>query len=263
MPNKLVVGNWKMYPTLSDSLVLATTLKGSLEEIKGVEVVLAPPTAWLVPIIEAWRHPLPHVHFAAQNVWANDQGAYTGEVSAYLLKNIVRYAIVGHSERRRFAGEDNDLINQKVQACLQWGIRPILCVGETKKMIDSQGNFDGYQLGKVTEQLLEGLAGVKKDNFSRVTVAYEPVWAISSVANAISATPEYTLQVITKLKEKLTAQFDVAAAETIRFIYGGSVSPGNAADFFRYTEIGGALVGGESVKARDFLKICRQAAKTA
>src|SRR3989344_2392615 len=258
MLTKLIVGNWKMYPTLSDSLVLAAGFKKSLEDIRGVEIVLAPPMAWLVPVIESWKHQLPHVHFAAQNIWPNDQGAYTGEVSAYMLKNIVQYAIVGHYERRQYAGEDNDLVHQKIQACLQWGIRPILCVGEGKKMIDSQGNFDSYQLGKVTEQLLEGISAAKKDNFDKVTVAYEPIWAIGT---GEAATAAYTLQVITKLKEKLVEKFGDQPASQVRFIYGGSVTATNVGEFLRIPEIGGVLAGGVSVKAQEFIKICQIAAK--
>lgn len=262
MSTKLVVGNWKMYPTLSDSLVLAASFKRSLEDIQGVEVVLAPPTAWLVPIAESWRHKPAHISLAAQNIWPNDQGAYTGEVSAYMLRSIVQYAIVGHSERRSYAGEDNDLIHQKMQACLQWGIKPILCVGESKKMIDAKGVFDNYQLGKVTEQLLEAMSAVKKDNFDKVTVAYEPVWAISSSKDATIATPEYTLQVIAKLKERLSEKFGEQPASLVRFIYGGSITSSTAADFFRHPEIEGALVGGASVKAQEFTKICQIAART-
>ena len=258
---KLIVGNWKMYPTLSDSLVLAAGFKKSLEDIRGVEIVLAPPTAWLVPVIESWKHQLPHVHFAAQNIWPNDQGAYTGEVSAYMLKNIVQYAIVGHYERRQYAGEDNDLVHQKIQACLQWGIRPILCVGEGKKMIDSQGNFDSYQLGKVTEQLLEGISAAKKDNFDKVTVAYEPVWAISANESATVATPEHTLQVIAKLKDQLIEKFGAGPSRLVGFIYGGSITSSTATEFFHHPEIEGALIGGASVKAQDFIKICQIAAK--
>ncbi|MEK7202465.1 MAG: triose-phosphate isomerase [Patescibacteria group bacterium] len=256
--NKLIVGNWKMYPTLSDSLVLAASLKRSLEDINGVEVVLAPPTAWLVPIAESWRHKPQHISLAAQNVWPNDQGAYTGEVSAYMLRNIVQYAIVGHSERREYAGEDNDLIHQKMQACLQWGIKPILCVGENKRMIDSEGVFDAYQLGKVVEQLLEGMNAVKKDNFDKVTVAYEPIFAIGT---GEAATPEYTLRVITKLKEKLTDKFGEGPAGMVRFIYGGSVTTTNAAEYLRYPDIAGLLAGGISVKAQDFIKVCQIASK--
>lgn len=259
MAGKMVVGNWKMYPTLSDALVLASTLKNSLEDIKGVEVVLAPPTSWLVPIAESWRHKPQHISLAAQNVWPNDQGAYTGEISAYMLKNIVQYAIVGHSERRSYAGEDNDLVHQKMQACLQWGIKPILCVGESKRMIDARGNFDDYQLGKVTEQLLEGIAAAKKDSFDKVTVTYEPIWAIGT---GDAATPEYTLQVITKLKDKLAEKFGVGQAGMVRFLYGGSVTASNVAEFLRYPEIGGVLAGGISVKAQDFLKVCQIAART-
>lgn len=259
MPSKLIVGNWKMYPTLSDSLVLAATFKRALEDLRGVEVALAPPIAWLVPIAESWPRRLPHVHLAAQNIWSNDQGAFTGEVSAYMLKNIVSFAIVGHSERRRRASEDNDLVHQKVQACLQWGITPILCLGETKKMVDATGRFDAYQWEKVVAQLLEGVAPAKGDQLSKIVIAYEPVWAIGS---GTAATPEYTLRVIAKLKEKLTEEYDSKAAGVVRFLYGGSVTPSNAAEFLRYPEIGGLLTGGVSVKAKDFIQICRLAAKS-
>jgi len=259
MTRKLIVGNWKMYPTLADSLVLAASFKKSLEDINGVEVVLAPPTAWLVPVIEAWRHPLPHVSFAAQNVWSDDQGAYTGETSAYLLKNIIDYAIVGHSERRRYGGEDNDLVHQKVQACLKWGIKPILCVGEPKKMIDAEGRIDSYLWQKVAEQLLEGIAPVKADQLSKVTVAYEPIWEIGTTT---AAEPEYILQVIAKLKEKLAEKYGAATAGMVRFLYGGSVTADNASGILRYSDVGGLLVGGASVKAKDFLQICRLAAKS-
>lgn len=258
MPNKLIVGNWKMYPTLADSLVLAASLRRSLEEINGVEVVLAPPTAWLVSVVEAWRHKLPHVSFASQNIWSEDQGAYTGEVSAYMLKNLIQYAIVGHSERRRYAGEDNDLVHQKLQACLKWGIKPILCVGEGKKMIDTKGNFDSYLWGKVEEQLLEGIAPAKEDQLAKVVVAYEPVWAIGTNN---PATAEYALLVIAKLRQKLIEKYGVGQASLVRFIYGGSVSSNNVTDFLKYPEINGVLPGGVSVKARDFISICQAAAK--
>src|SRR5438552_629434 len=114
---KVIIGNWKMYPTLSDSLVLTATLKKGLEELKGVEVIIAPPQPWLVPVIEAWGHRLSHVHFASQNIWPDDQGAFTGETSAYLLKNLIRSALVGHSERRLNNHETNDLIHEKILSC--------------------------------------------------------------------------------------------------------------------------------------------------
>ena len=155
MMTKLIVGNWKMYPTLSDSLVLAAGFKKSLEDIRGVEIVLAPPTAWLVPVIESWKHQLPHVHFAAQNIWPNDQGAYTGEVSAYMLKNIVQYAIVGHSERRAL-GETDEVVSKKLKAVLAEGLVPILCVGEKER------DADGRYFDILKSQIKFSLAGLRR-----------------------------------------------------------------------------------------------------
>lgn len=254
---KLVVGNWKMYPTLPDSIVLATTLRHALQDISGVEVAIAPPTPWLLPISEAWKHKLPHLRLAAQNIWPDDQGAYTGEVSAYMLKNIVSYAIVGHSERRRYGNEDNELVGEKIQSCLRWGITPILCVGEAKKMVNAEGETDSYQWSRLSEQLLEGLKSVPKEKLAEVVIAYEPVWAVGSHN---PAKPEYASQVIRKLRQKLADTHGASQAEQVRFIYGGSVTAENAGDYLRQSEIAGLLPGNVSVKAKDFLAICRLAA---
>jgi len=251
---KLIVGNWKMYPNLSDSLVLASSLRNGLEGIGAVETVLAPPNSWLLPIIEHWKRPLPNVTFASQNIWPDDQGAYTGEVSVYLLKHMIKYAIVGHSERRRYLGEDDDLINRKVLACLRWRVKPILCVGETKKLI-SNGVVDQNQWRKITDQLSEGLAGVKKDYLDDVVIAYEPVWAIGS---SNPASPEYTLKVFEKIRAFLSDKFG-RSADTMRILYGGSVDSENSSEYLRHPEIAGLLVGGASVKAKDFVKICQSA----
>lgn len=197
--NKLIVGNWKMYPTLSDSLVLAASLKSGLEEVGAVEVVLAPPSIWLPSIVEHWRHKLPNVTFGVQNIYPEDQGAYTGEISAYFVKSLAKYAIVGHSERRSHLREDNDLINRKIHSLLRWKMSPILCVGEAKKVLDGNGNIvEPYHWAKLSEQLQEGISGVKKDRLDEVVIAYEPVWAIGS-SNPASA--DYAVQVIGKLRD--------------------------------------------------------------
>jgi triosephosphate isomerase (TIM) len=256
---KIIVGNWKMYPSLSDAVVLAGSLRQSLESIHGVTAVLAPPTAWLLPVLEHWKHKMPHVHFAAQNVWSDDQGAYTGEVSAYLLKDIVSYAIIGHSERRRYLGEDNETINDKLLSCLRWRIKPILCVGETKKAVDANGNLAQVEWGKIVEQLEQGLSGVKREYLEDVIIAYEPVWAIG---NGNEATAEYAVAMIERLRSELTKQFGTAA-DTVHFLYGGSVDATNAGEYLRHKEISGLLVGTASVKAKEFASICRIAADLA
>lgn len=254
---KLIVGNWKMYPTLSDALVLTTTLKSGLEEVAGVEVVLAPPAIWLPSIIEHWQHRLPHVSFALQNIYPEDQGAYTGEISAYFVKDMAKYAIIGHSERRSYLHEDNDLINRKVHSAMRWQLSPILCVGEAKKVIGQGGTvLEPYHWTKLTEQLSDGVAGLNKDRLGELVVAYEPVWAIGT---SNPATADYAGEVISRLRQVLAEKYGAAAAKMVRFLYGGSVDPTNASEFLRHREIDGLLVGGVSVKARDFLTICRHA----
>lgn len=258
MSNKIIIGNWKMYPTLSDSLVLSASLKKNLELISGVDVVIAPPTAWLVSIIEHWQKPGAQTNFAAQNVWPEDQGAYTGEVSAYMVKDLVKYALVGHSERRSLAGEDNDLTHQKVQACLKWGIKPVLCVGESRKIINDDGKIDSHQWNKLVDQLIEGLSPAKAEDLGRITVAYEPVWAIGTKN---PASDSYATQIITKLRLVLAEKYGEKYATQVKFLYGGSVDKNNAIEFLRHDEIDGILAGGVSVKANDFIEICRIAAK--
>ena len=255
---KLIVGNWKMYPTLSDSLVLAASLKSGLEELSGVDVVLAPPTAWLPMIAEHWKHKLPNVSLGIQNIYPEDQGAYTGEVSAYLVKDVAKYAIIGHSERRRYLREDNELINRKVHSALRWRMTPILCVGEAKKVLDDKGSIvEQYHWTKLVEQLREGISGVKKDRLEEVVIAYEPIWAIGT---SNPATAEYTLQVIEKLRDVIGEKYGASMKDTIKFLYGGSVDTANASEYLRHSQINGLLVGGASVKARSFLTICRHAA---
>jgi len=255
---KLIIANWKMYPTLSDSLVLAPSLRSSLAEVKGVEVVIAPPLAWLVSVVESWRGSVPHISFAAQNVWPEDQGAFTGESSAYLLKNMVKYALVGHSERRHLQEESNDLVNEKLMSCLRWQIRPILCVGEEKKIFNSQGQSDDKQLDNLTKQLSDGLYGVKEEDMDRVVIAYEPVWAIGT---SNPATGEYAARVIAVLRDQVAKKYSRATAGKARFLYGGSVSPSNTDQFLREEGVDGLLVGSVSVKSRDFVSICRAAAQ--
>ncbi len=258
---KLVIGNWKMYPTLSDGLVLATTLRQKMTEIKGVDVAIAPPASWLVPIKLAWKHRLDNLHLAAQNVWAEDQGAFTGEISAFMLKDIVSYAILGHSERREFLDEDSELVAEKVQSCLKWGITPVVCVGEGKKVLLSDGSVNTAQWARLQEQLLESLRGVKADQLAKVVIAYEPVWAISTHHPTAAASPAYVEAVIGKLRSALSKRLTSGAAGQVRFLYGGSVTAATAGDYLRQQEVAGLLVGRASVNGREFAEICALAAR--
>ncbi len=256
---RLIIGNWKLYPTLSDSLVLATALKSALEDIKGIEIAIAPPTAWLVPISTSWKHKLPYLHLAAQNIWPEDQGAFTGEVSAYLLKDLVSYAIVGHSERRSM-GEESEQVSEKAQACLKWGITPVICVGEAKKIIHADGTVDSYQWSRLSEQLMESLRGITQAKLPEVVIAYEPVWSISAHNPSSVAKPEYVEQIIAKLRLTLGEKYGREPASQVRFLYGGSVSAQTAGNYLREREVRGLLIGSASVKAKDFIETCRIAA---
>ena len=253
MKKRLIIANWKMYPTLADSLVLAGSIKKGLDEITNVDIVIAPPTAWLLSVVESARAWPSSFAFCAQNIWPEDQGAYTGEISAYLLKNIVKYAIIGHSERRENQKEDNDLINSKVQAALKWGITPVLCIGE-KKEIDIKGTT--ADVNHLVTQLIDGLQGVRIDNLHKVVVAYEPIWAIG---HEKSASPNYAAHIITALRNKIAKRFYRDSATDMRFLYGGSVNSEDAPGFFAKPEIDGLLVGHKSVNSREFIKICKSA----
>lgn len=255
--NKLIIGNWKMYPTLSDAVVLATSLKSGIDDLAGVEVIIAPPMPWLVPVAEHWRHRPKHLHLAAQNVWPEDQGAYTGETSPYLLKDIISYALIGHSERRRYNAEDDDIIAQKIHACLKWRITPIVCVGEAKKAMMADGKVDNREWKKLADQLMAALEGLTADQLEKIVIAYEPVWAIGGTN---PASPDYANKMIERLTDRVTEKYGRAAATNLRFLYGGSVTSTQATDYLRYPAISGLLVGSASVKAKEFLEICRQAA---
>lgn len=255
--SKLIIGNWKMYPTLSDAVVLATSLKSGIDDLAGVEVIIAPPMPWLVPVAEHWRHRPKHLHLAAQNIWPEDQGAYTGETSAYLLKDIITYAIIGHSERRKYIAEDDDLIAKKIHACLKWRITPVICVGEAKRAIFADGKVDANQWKKLADQLMAALEGLNAEQLEKVVIAYEPVWAIGS---GNPASPDYANKMIERLQDRVAEKYGRAAAMTLPFLYGGSVTAAQATDYLRYPAISGLLVGSASVKAKEFLEICRQAA---
>jgi triosephosphate isomerase len=254
---KLIVGNWKMYPTLTDSIVLGGAIKNGVEGIKGVEVVIAPPVSWIVSVKEAMKHALPNLHLAAQNIWPEDQGAYTGEVSAYFMKDLIDYVILGHSERRTYNEESNKLIADKIQASLRWGITPIVCVGEKNKILKSDDTLDEAEWQKVSEQILSAFEATSVQKRKDLIIAYEPIWAIGSHN---PAKPEYTLAVIGRMRQLIADKYDQELASGIKFLYGGSVNASNASEYLQYPEIAGFLIGSASVKSKDFLEICRQAA---
>jgi len=244
---KLICGNWKLHKTIAESVELATAIKNAVGPIRDVEVAVAPVFTALHAV--AKRLEGSAVALAAQDCFWEDQGAWTGEVSAKLLKDVgCKYVIIGHSERRQHFGELDAATNLKVRAVLRNGMEPILCVGETLGERDA-----GEAFHVVARQLAGGLAELTADDGKRLVIAYEPVWAIGT---GRTATPQQAQEMHEFIRGKLAEQFGTIA-ETIRIQYGGSVKADNAQLLMEQADIDGALVGGASLKADDFLKIVK------
>ncbi|MBI2623916.1 triose-phosphate isomerase [Candidatus Parcubacteria bacterium] len=245
---KLIVANWKMNPaTYAEAEeLLASVLEGT-RGARGVEVIICPPFVWLTD----FSHKMKSISFGAQDVFWETQGAYTGEISpAMLVSSRVTHVIVGHSERRRHLGETDEMVNRKVRAALTAGLEVILCVGEHSRDEDDVVRvLDG--------QVSAALAGVPKQYLERLTVAYEPVWAIGT---GTADTPNDALSAAISIRKTIRNLYDKKTASGVRVLYGGSVNTANAAPFLREEGIAGALVGGASLRAEEFIEIVRQAA---
>ncbi len=244
---KLICGNWKLHKTIAESIELATAIKNAVGPVRDVEVAVAPVFTALHAV--AKRLEGSAVAVAAHDCFWEDQGAWTGEVSARLLKDVgCKYVIIAHSERRQHFGELDASANLKVRAALRNGLDPILCVGETLTERDA-----GEAFHVVGRQLDGGLVELQAKDVERLVIAYEPVWAIGT---GRTATPQQAQEMHAFIRGKLTEKF-TNTAEQIRIQYGGSVKPDNAALLMDQPDIDGALVGGASLKADDFLKIVK------
>jgi triosephosphate isomerase len=243
-----IAGNWKMNKTVNEAVDLVTNLKALLSNVKGVEVAVAPPYPALYAVGRALQGSF--IHLAAQNLFWEERGAFTGEVSAPMLKDVgCEYVIVGHSERRQYFGETDETANRRLKAALAHGLKPIFCVGETLK-----DREEGKTFSVIETQLLGGLKDLTEDALSQCVIAYEPVWAIGT---GKTATPEQAQEVHRFIREKLTKLYSKAAAEALRIQYGGSVTPENVKGLMEQEDIDGALVGGASLKAEAFADIVR------
>lgn len=247
----VVAGNWKMHKTATEALALARELRNALGVVRDqVEVVLAPPFTALYPVGKAVEDS--NLSLAAQNCHAEAQGAFTGEVSAPMLKELgCRFVILGHSERRQLFGETDEGVNRKAKAVLAAGMLPIVCVGETLQERES-----GRTLEIVSRQLAGGLAGMEGGSVGRLVIAYEPVWAIGTGRTATSAQAQ---EVHAHIRGWVAQALGKEAAAAVRIQYGGSVKPDNAAELLGQPDVDGALVGGASLKAADFAAIVKAA----
>jgi len=243
-----ICGNWKLYKTIAESLELATAVRNAVGPLRDVEVAVSPVFTALHAV--ARRLEGSAVAVAAQDCFWQNEGAFTGEVSPRQLRDAgCAYVILGHSERRQLFGELDEAVNLKTHAALQAGLRPIVCVGETERERDA-----GETFGRVRTQLSKALEKVQLADAERITIAYEPVWAIGT---GRTASPAQAEEVHAYLRSLLAEIFDAGAADKMRIQYGGSVKPDNAALLLAQPNIDGALVGGASLKADDFLQIVR------
>jgi triosephosphate isomerase len=248
MRTPIVAGNWKMNTTLDEALALIEALRPELEPLDGVDRVVCPPFISLAAAAERLRGSATKV--GAQNMYYEKSGAYTGEISPLMLQGLADYVILGHSERRQFFCETDEAVNRKAKVALDFGLTPIVCVGENLEQ-----NEGGQTEAVVGSQVELGLAGLQDSG--RLVVAYEPIWAIGT---GRAATAEDANRVIGFIRQTAARVLGQQAADALRIQYGGSVTPDNFPDFIRQPEIDGALVGGASLKASLFAEICRQAA---
>ena len=250
MRTPLIAGNWKMYKTIAEAVELAEALLRGLGDTADREVLICPPyTALhaLSPLLQETP-----IGLGAQDVFYEEQGAYTGAISPLMLKDVgCSYTIVGHSERRQIFGDTDAMINRKLLAALSHGLRGILCVGETKPERDS-GAAESVVIG----QLRAGLAAVAPAALDSLVIAYEPVWAIGT---GDTATPADAQAMHATIRRTLAELYGAAAADTIRIQYGGSVKPDNVDELMAQPDIDGALVGGASLEASDFVAIVKAA----
>jgi triosephosphate isomerase (TIM) len=252
MRRPLVAGNWKMYKNAAEARLLLSELLPGLTSITGVEIVLCPPFTSILPVASLVEGT--PIGVGAQNMHWEDEGAFTGEVAPRMLAEFCKYVILGHSERRAYFGETDENINRKVTAALANGLVPIMCVGETLSE-----NEAGITQEVVIRQTKQGLNGVDAGSIASVVIAYEPVWAIGT---GRAATAEGANAVISgMIRGCLSQTYGKELAQQVRILYGGSVKAGNAVEFFRYPDIDGALVGGASLKAAEFIAIVKAAAR--
>ncbi len=241
---KIVAGNWKMNMTPSQALELVETLK-PLVVSDEVDVVYCVPAIDIVPVVEAVKGT--NVAVGAENMYFEEKGAYTGEISAAMLVDAgVKYVIIGHSERRDYFKEDDALLNKKVKKAFEAGLTPILCCGESLEQREM-----GVTMDWIRFQIKSDLVGVTAEQVASMVIAYEPIWAIGT---GKTATTEQAQEVCKGIRECIAEMYDEATAEAVRIQYGGSVNAATAADLFSQPDIDGGLVGGAALKA-DFGKI--------
>ena len=252
MRTPFVAGNWKMNKTVAEARDLVFKLSKPLQEIEGVEKVLCPPFTSLLAVSALLEGT--DIGLGTQNMYWEEKGAFTGEISPVMVKEFCRYVILGHSERRAYFGETDQTVNRKLIAAQKFDLTPIVCVGETLKQYESNQTRE-----VVARQTSQSLRDVDPAFASRIVVAYEPVWAIGTGKASSGGDANAVVKDI--IRPTLAELYGSDTAQAIRVLYGGSVTASNAAEFFSQPDIDGALVGGASLKIDEFAAIVKAAAK--
>jgi triosephosphate isomerase len=255
MRTPIVAGNWKMNKTINEARELVTAMKNDLAQLAAtgqVEIVLCPPFL-AIPAVAALVQGTP-IQVGAQNVFWETKGAFTGEVSPAMVRELCEYVIIGHSERRQYFGETDESVNKKVRAALAQQLKPIVCVGENLQQSEA-----GQTQAVVSTQVRGAFRDLPRDQARGIVIAYEPVWAIGT-GKAASGVIANTI-IESAIRRTLAELYDESTAQTIRVQYGGSVNAKNVTEFFAQPNIDGALVGGASLVAADFIAICQAAVK--
>ena len=250
MRKPIIAGNWKLNKNLKESVELVTLLKRSITEFDHVEVVVCPVYTALASLADVLEGS--EIRLGAQDLYWEDKGAWTGQVSGPLIKDAgASFVVIGHSERRQFFHETDETVNKKIKAALKCGLTPIFCVGELLAERES-----GKTMDVVEKQIKNGLADISAEDMKKITVAYEPVWAIGT---GKVATPEQAQEVHAFIRSQIAKHFSGAVADGVRILYGGSVKADNIAGLMQKADIDGALVGGASLDAQGFSDIVRGA----
>jgi triosephosphate isomerase len=250
MRKPFIAGNWKMHKTVEDAKALASGLQDALADVESIDTAVCPTATALHAVSEALEGS--DIGVGAQNMYWEDAGAFTGEISPPMVKELADFVIIGHSERRKYFGETDETVNKKIKAALAHDLKPIVCIGESLEQ-----NEAGETVEFVSGQIEGAFADLSAADAQKITLAYEPIWAIGT---GRTATPEDADGIIREaIRDVLTEMYDEETAETIRVQYGGSVKPHNIADFIVMQEIDGALVGGASLTVEAFSGIIHNA----
>lgn len=248
MRKPIIAGNWKMYKTIQESAATVNDLKAKVSGISDREIVVCPVFTCLKAVCDALKGS--NIHVGGQDLYWEDKGAFTGEISAGQIKDAgCTYVIIGHSERRQHFHETNESVGKKIQAALKAGLTPIVCVGEMLAERESGKTFAVNE-----KQVREGLGSMSKESAAKIVIAYEPVWAIGT---GKVATPAQAEEVHIYVRKTVANMFGQDVADGLRILYGGSVKPENIADLMAQKNIDGALVGGASLEAESFAKIVK------